>query len=41
LVRADLRRLFDAPPEALEKLFEDGWVTDETRERMSRLLAPR
>jgi enoyl-CoA hydratase/carnithine racemase len=41
LVRADLRRLFDSPPESLESLMAEGWVTDETRERMARLLASR
>jgi hypothetical protein len=40
-VRADLRRLFDSPPESLESLMAEGWVTDETRERMARLLASR
>jgi hypothetical protein len=40
-VRADLRQLFDSPPETLESLMAEGWVTDETRERMARLLAPR
>lgn len=41
LVRADLRKLFDAPPESLESLMAEGWVTDETRERMARLLTAR
>ena len=41
LVRRDLLRLFEAPPESLELLMEEGWVTDETRERMAKLLAPR
>lgn len=41
LVRADLRKLFDSPPETLESLMAEGWVTDETRERMAKLLAAR
>ncbi|MBM4192014.1 MAG: enoyl-CoA hydratase/isomerase family protein [Gammaproteobacteria bacterium] len=41
LVRADLRRLFDSPPETLESLMAEGWVTDETRERAARLLTSR
>lgn len=41
MVRADLRRLFDAPPESLQDLAADGWVTDETRAAMARLLAAR
>lgn len=41
LVRRDLVRLFDAPPESLESLLAEGWVTDETRAQMAKLLAPR
>lgn len=41
LVRRDLLELFAAPPESLESLLGEGWVTDETRERMAKLLAPR
>jgi enoyl-CoA hydratase/carnithine racemase len=41
LVRADLRLLFDAPAESFESMLAEGWITDETRERMGRLLATR
>ena len=40
LVRADLRRLFDSPPESLESLIAESWVTDETRERVAKFLVP-
>jgi enoyl-CoA hydratase/carnithine racemase len=41
LVRRDLVQLFDSPPESLESLMAAGWVTDETRTQMAKLLAPR
>jgi 3,2-trans-enoyl-CoA isomerase len=41
MVRADLARLFDATPEAIAAQMGDEWVTDETRERMSAILARR
>lgn len=41
MVRADLTRLFSAPPESIAELMGEGWVTDETRERMSAILARR
>ena len=41
LVRADLRQIFDEPAESFESMLAEGWVTDETRERMGRLLATR
>lgn len=39
MVRSDLRKLFESPPESLESLLRSGWVTDETRERMAKFIA--
>lgn len=41
MVRADLARLFEAPSERIVDALGDDWVTDETRERMSAILARR
>ena len=41
LVRQDLRQLFAQPPESLESLMAEGWVTDETRAQLAKLLASR
>lgn len=41
LVRADLRKIFDQPRESVEAMMKDGWVTDETRARMARVLSSR
>lgn len=41
MARAGLREIFESPPESLESLLADGWVTDETRERMAKFMSPR
>lgn len=41
LVRRDLRKIFDQPSESVEAMMKDGWVTEETRARMARLLNAR
>lgn len=41
MVRADLARLFAEPYERIADQMGDDWVTDETRERMSAILAKR
>ena len=38
LVRADLVRIVEHPNESLASLMKDGWITDETRAQMSKLL---
>lgn len=41
MVRADLARLFAASPDAVAMQMADDWVTDETRAKMSAILARR
>jgi enoyl-CoA hydratase len=41
MVRSDLAELFAASPEEIARQMGDDWVTDETREKMSAILARR
>ena len=41
MVRADLAELFAASPEEIARQMGDDWMTDETREKMSAILARR
>jgi len=41
MVRSDLAQLFAASPEEIARQMGDDWVTDETREKMSAILARR